>query len=436
MDSMTTRKGQPSGRPACMSPDRLPVALALFLVGVLATGTVPAQSVHEPDDDWPQLLGPQRNGTSPTGVAPWPGDSLPIRWRVPVGEGFAGPAVVGNRLVLFHRLRDEEVVEARDTATGETLWATTYATSYRDDFGFDEGPRSTPTVSGDTVFTFGAQGVLQALSLRDGTRLWQVDTHSAFRVRKGFFGAAGSPIVYNGIVMVNVGGTDDAGIVAFEAGTGDVLWTATDHEASYSAPRVATLAGRQTVLFFTRSGLVALDPRSGEVFAEFPWRSRSRSSVNAATPLVIDGRVFLSASYGTGAALLEVTASSIEPLWTSDEVMTNHYATSVHHDGYLYGFHGRQEYSPALRAVHAETSEVAWSQERFGGGTVILAADRLLIMRERGELVLAAASPEAFRPLARAEILGGIVRAYPALAGGVLYARNERELVAVELPES
>ena len=150
--------------------------------------------------------------------------------------------------------------------------------------------------------------------------------------------------------------------------------------------------------------------------------------------MVVGDRIFISASYGTGAALLDVGAESFVPVWTSDDALTNHYATSVYASGYLYGYHGRQEYSPALRAVEAETGTVAWSEESFGGGTLILAGDRLLILRERGELVLAAATPEAFRPLARAQLLGGVVRAYPALAGGVLYARNEGEMVAVELP--
>ena len=401
---------------------------AICVASPAATGTQSGGA------DWPQALGPQRNATSATAVAAWGADGPVIRWRQPVGEGFAGPAVVGDTVILFHRLDDEEVVEARDADTGEVRWSTGYPTSYRDDFGFDEGPRATPTVADGRVYTFGAQGVLQALRLEDGERLWSVDTHARFNVRKGFFGAACAPLLHDGMVLLNVGGRAGAGIVAFDAATGEVAWRATDDEASYSAPTIATLSGRKVALFFTRAGLVALDPASGELWARFPWRSRSGSSVNATTPLAIDGRVFISASYGTGAALLDTGANSFDPLWTSDDVLTNHYATSVHADGVLYGYHGRQEYGPALRAVDMETGAVAWSEERFGGGSVILAADRLLILRERGELILAAATRDAFQPLARAQILGGITRAYPAFAGGVLYARNERELVAVELP--
>ena len=235
------------------------------------------------------------------------------------------------------------------------------------------------------MFTFGAQGVLQGLDLATGRRHWSVDTHRRFDVRKGFFGAAASPLVHEGRVMVNVGGRDGAGIVAFDASTGDVLWTATNHEASYSAPVVATFDGQQRALFFTRNGLVDLDPSSGHVRAEFPWQSRSRSSVNAATPLVVGERIFLSASYGTGAVLLDVGPNGLTPVWSSDDALTNHYATSVRRGDYLYGYHGRQEYRPSLRAVEVATGKVAWSEDRFGGGTLLLNGDRLLVLRENGE---------------------------------------------------
>ena len=163
------------------------------------------------------------------------------------------------------------------------------------------------------------------------------------------------------------------------------------------------------------------------------WRSRLGASVNAATPLVVGDLVFISSSYGTGAALLRVDGATLVDEWLGDDSMSNHYATAVVGDGVLYGYHGRQEYSPSLRAVDLRTGEVHWSEDRFGGGTVTLAGDRLLILRESGELMLAEASPAEFAPIARAQILPGVVRAYPALAGGRLYARNTDTLVAVDL---
>ena len=141
----------------------------------------------------------------------------------------------------------------------------------------------------------------------------------------------------------------------------------------------------------------------------------------------------MSAEYGPGAGVFGLEGSTLKELWTSDEVLSNHYATSVHRDGFLYGFHGRQEFGPSFRAVELRTGKVRWSQDQFRGGTVTLAVDRLVILREAGELIVAAASPDAFRPLARSQILPGTVRAYPALSDGFLFARNDNTLICLDL---
>ena len=384
--------------------------------------------------DWPHFLGPGRDGryTGPMLSREWDGGTPPELWRRPVGEGFAGPVVVGDRLLLFHRVGDREVIEALAASTGDAIWRYDYPTTYRDDFGFDEGPRSAPVVAGGRVYTFGAQGQLHAVDLESGAGIWSVDTRERFRFRKAFFGAAGSPLVEDGRVIANIGGPD-AGIVAFDADTGEVIWTVAGEEASYSSPVAATFGGARHALFFTRDNLVSLDPEDGRERFRRSWRARIRASVNAATPLVVDDQVFVSAQYGTGAGLFRVTGSGIEELWTSDDVLSNHYATSVHRGGYLYGYHGRQEFGPSLRAVALDSGEVAWEAARFGGGSVLLAGDLLVLMRETGELMLAEASPEAFTPVARAALLPGTVRAYPALAGGNLYVRNGDTLLAVTL---
>jgi outer membrane protein assembly factor BamB len=282
------------------------------------------------------------------------------------------------------------------------------------------------------VYTFGAQGMLTALDFATGKERWHVQTNMDFRVKKGFFGAAGSPLVDGGLVLANVGGPG-AGIVAFDAKTGKVVWKATNDEASYSSGTVATIAGARHGLFLTRAGVVDLDPANGQVRFSLPFRSRNDASVNSATPLVVGNLVFVSASYGTGAALLEVNGAQYKKIWSNDDTMSNHYSTCVYFDGFLYGFHGRQEYVQMLRSVELRTGKVMWSIEDYGAGTVTLAGDRLLVLRENGELVMAPATPKEFKPIAHARILNGVVRAYPAIADGRLYARNEHTLVCVRL---
>lgn len=403
----------------------------LLLLGARPQGGGPAAG----ESDWPQFLGPKRNGVygGPAISGSWPASGPPVLWRKPVGEGFSGAVAQAGRLILFHRLQSRERVDCLETRSGRPLWRYDYPTDYRDDFGFDGGPRATPSIWEGKVYAFGAEGVLHCLELESGRKIWSLNTHQKFGVRKGFFGAACSPLVEDGRLFLNVGGQEQAGLVAFDALTGRVLWTATDDEASYSSPAMATLGGRRQVLFLTRTGLVSVDPKSGEVLFRFRWRARSRASVNAATPLTTGPFVFLSASYGTGAVQLRVKGSELETVWTSDESLSNHYSTSVIRGEHLFGFHGRQEYGQSLRCVELETGRVLWSRDGFKAGTLSLAGDRLVVLKENGELLLVAASPREFRLIAKARVLAPTVRAYPALADGRLFARNRKELVAVDL---
>jgi outer membrane protein assembly factor BamB len=394
-----------------------------------------ALGVHALAADWPQFLGPARNGVyaGPTLNETWPASGPRILWRKTIGQGLSGPVVAGDRVILFHRVANREVVEAMEAATGKTIWEYGYPTAYRDDFGFDEGPRAVPVVAGGIVYTFGAEGQLHAVDLARGTKVWSEDTARRFKVAKGFFGAAGSPLVEDGRLIANVGGEANAGIVGFDAKTGAVLWTVTTHAASYSSGVSATIGGRRLAVFLTRNALVGLDPATGQQVFQRTHRARANASVNAASPIVSGDAIFISAEYGPGAGVVRVNGSTLSEVWFSDEALSNHYATSMLADGILYGFHGRQEFGQSLRAVEFETGKVRWGQERFGAGTVMLAGNRLVILRENGELVIAPVSPEAFRPAARAQILTPTVRAYPAIADGVLYARNDNTLLAVDL---
>ena len=195
----------------------------------------------------------------------------------------------------------------------------------------------------------------------------------------------------------------------------------------------ATIGGRRSAVFLTRDSLLGLDPATGAVQFQRRWRARNASSVNAATPLVVGDSIFVSAQYGPGAGVLRVEGTKLTDVWASDDVMSNHYATSVYSDGVLYGYHGRQEFGPSLRAVDFKTGAVKWSEDQFRAGSVTLAGDKLLLMRESGEMILAQASPQAFRPLARAQVLPGVVRPLPAIADGFVYVRNENTLICLDL---
>jgi outer membrane protein assembly factor BamB len=389
--------------------------------------------------DWPQFLGPTRDGVYAGSnlAAVWPKDGPPVIWRKNIGQGFSGPVVAGQQLILFHRLDDKEVVACLDARTGEPKWSHAYPTAYRDDFGFDEGPRATPCIEHGRVYTFGAEGMLTCLNLADGSQVWQVNTKNEFHARKGFFGAACSPLVEGGAVLLNIGGPEGAGLVAFDKATGRILWKTCDDEAGYSSPVAATIHQRRYAFFFTRAGLVAVNPVDGKIQFRHPWRSTMDASVNAATPLIIDDSIFLSASYGTGAILLRVRDNGVEKVWSGDDILSNHYATSVFYRGFLYGLDGRADLgTPSLRCVEEKTGKIRWQDDSVGAATVMLAGDQLLILTEPGELLRAPATPSAFKPSDRAQIMPAGVRAYPALADGFLYARSKDKLYCVNLGQT
>lgn len=381
--------------------------------------------------DWPCFQGPTRDGRlDPADARSLDfGKKAVLRWKVPVGKGFSGPVLVGERVLQFQREGDREVLRAHDLATGEKKWERDHVASYRDDFGFDPGPRATPAIAGGRVFTLGAAGILAATDLESGRPLWQVDTRAKFEVRKGFFGTAASPLVVGDRVIVIVGGqAENSSVVAFGVEDAEVRWSSGSHEASYSSPVLARLGEHERILAFTREGLLGLDPASGKIHLEHPWRPRINASVNAATPLVVEDSVWISTSYGKGAVLLEPTRDGPVERWKSNDALTCHYSTPVLSKGVLYGHHGRQEYSPSFRAVRASDGRVLWDRPRFGAGTVSLAGDRLLVLQETGTLHVLAVRPERFESLGKFPLFEGTVRAYPAFGPGVVVARDENEL--------
>jgi outer membrane protein assembly factor BamB len=246
-----------------------------------------------------------------------------------------------------------------------------------------------------------------------------------------------SPLLEGSAVIVNIGGRNGAGIVAFDKATGKVLWQTSDDEASYSSPVAATVAGERRVFVITREALVALNPKDGSTSFRYPWRPPMHASVSAATPLVTGDLIFISASYGTGATLLRFRENGPEKLWSSDEALSCHYATPVYREGFLYGFDGRADpglqADSSFRCVELKTGKVRWSEPSLKVGTVTLADDQLLVLSEKGELILAPATPSGFKPTGRAQILPFVVRAHPALAGGLFYARSKDKLVCLDL---
>ncbi|MEI7684052.1 MAG: PQQ-binding-like beta-propeller repeat protein [Planctomycetota bacterium] len=387
-------------------------------------------------DDWPHILGPTRDGVSAEKglVRTWGKEGPPRLWKRGIGAGYSGPVVVGERCILFHRDGPNEIVECVAPLTGKTLWKFAYPCDYEDDYGKGNGPRATPSIAMDRVITYGADGILTCLDLATGAKRWQKAMSTEYKTPKNFFGVGTSPIIFGDSVLVNVG-AKTAGIVALGLEDGKELWRATSDAASYSSPIIAAIEQTPTAIFFTREGIVLIDPKTGAVSFQKRWRARNDASVNAAVPLLLGGdRVFISSSYETGSALLKLKKGGADVLWTDEDAMSNHYNTCVVHDGLLYGIDGRQETGARLRCVDPNGPKTLWSKERFGCASIILAGGTLYLLTEQGDLVAAEPSGKEYRELARAKVFDAApVRAHPALAGGILFARDGDSVAAFDL---
>ena len=462
------------------------------LKGTLAPDVV--TTVPAPDrkgQDWPCFLGPLGTGecAETNWLKTWPEDGPEVTWQKRIGTGYSAPSVMGNRLVVHHRPRDEDIVDCLRADNGEPLWRFTYPTDYQDRYGYNNGPRCTPLLTKNRVYTLNPEGKLFCLDLISGKQVWARDCAKDFRIPEdeNFFGVGCTPILEGNLLIVFVGGQPNSGVVAFDSETGDVVWqnvgkttwdgvemgdagkakyrwTGKESIYSYSTPLAATIHGRRHILCFLRHGLVSLDPKDGSVNFKYWFRPRVRESVNAARPVVIDDKIFLSAAYELGSVLLQVQPSGkeVKVVWKDSENMLTHWSTTIHVDGHLYGFSGRHEYEGELRCLDLKTGDVRWKtpdfeknsakiirspitgeikdvdgKSIFGRGSKIQLGDRFLVLGEWGTLALVKVRPDKFEELGRRSVPGVKYPAWaaPVLSRGRVYLRSETHLVCLDLAE-
>ena len=405
----------------------------------IATFLLLCLSLHAKNPAWPNWLGPNHDGTLDSFALPVPpkGKDYAPGWSVKVGRGWASPVCDSKVLILHERDGENEVLRAMDPSTGKESWRFSYRSGYRDSFGMEDGPRSTPAIFDGLVVSHGPQGLVHAVSMKDGALRWKVDLAEKFSSPKGFFGRCSSPLVVGGKAIFDVGGKN-AGMVALELKTGKLAWSSTSYGNDYSSAVPFETNTGPLVLSFMREGFLALNAKTGkEVFFE-QFRSPISASVNAASPVVVGNRVLLSSCYDVGAGLWDYKENSagesrFNTLWKKKDALDCHYSSPVAFDGFAYGFHGRQERAPVLRCISLKDGKVMWEAPSMGAGNLIRAKGKLLVLSEDGELIIAEASPKGFRALHRQQILGTGARAHFSLANGRLFARDQRRLVCLRL---
>ena len=406
--------------------------------------------------DWTTFLGPTHNAVS-TETKLSRTLPPPLVWEHERGTGYASPAIAGDRLLFVHRVGNEEIVECLFPETGAVRWQFRYATAYEDRYGYNNGPRSSPVVDGQRVYTTGAEGKMHCLDLASGKVVWKRDLRVDYKVPQDFFGTASTPLVEGPLLIVNVGAPGGPTVAGLDKATGREVWRAgKDWGPSYASPVPAVVHGKRRVFVFAggesepaTGGLMSIDPLTGRVDFSVPWRSRSHESVNASCPVVFDNKVFISASYRTGSALIEVRPDFTHRVaWTTQEFGL-HFNTAIYRDGHLYGFDGRNEPDASLACVDATTGKVVWretpewtesfevrgrKQQQLMGtyrGSLLAVDGQFLCLGELGHLLWMDLTPKGYKEVSRTWLFPARESwEVPVLSRGLLYVvQNTRDIL-------
>ncbi len=419
-------------------------------------------------DDWPQWLGPKRDAVwRETGIVEkFPADGLKFRWRVPIGGGFAGPAVARGRVYVADRqlakgasnpanpfargeIPGSERVLCLNEADGKIVWQHEYDCSYT--VSYASGPRCTPTVHDGKVYTLGAEGNLVCLDAEKGTVIWSRDFKKDFNLKTPLWGFAGHPLI-DGKKLICLAGGEGSVAVAFDKDTGKELWRALSaKEPGYAPPMIYEFAGKRHLIIWHPEAVNSLDPDTGKIFWSYPHTPSVRSGMTIPSPRQSGDRLFLSSFYN-GSLMLRVGSDKPSPVWQSQKVsekdtdgLHSVMATPLLENGYIY--------SPCsygqFRCLKADTGERIWEtfepttgkSTRWGNAFIVKNGDRCFLFSETGDLIIGKLTPEKYTEISRARLLDPtnpdpgrpVVWSHPAFANKSVYARNDKEIVCVSL---
>ncbi len=404
-------------------------------VVVSATENAAGSTLNE---NYPQFLGPDRNAhlTNITLAADWEKNPPQERWRREIGAGWSSFAIYGSSAITQEQRGDKELVVCYDLASGNPRWAHEDEASYaKIDPGKEtisgEGPRATPTIHEGRVYTMGATGILNCLDFATGEKIWGMNALTENNAEFKEWGFAGSPLVFDSLVVVSAGGSDGNSLVAYHQTSGEKLWSGGNSKTGYSSPRLETIGGMRQIVIFNYGEVAGHDARDGKVLWTAEWVKETQQ---VAIPLVLPGdKLFVSSGYGAGAKLFQLTQSadsswSTEELWKSPRMKAK-FTNVVHRDGYIYGLD-----DGILACIDVAEGKRQWKKGRYGHGQLIMVGDHLLIQSEKGFVALVEVNPKTYNELTRIDALSSKTWNNPALASPYLLVRNDREAICFELP--
>ena len=389
-------------------------------------------------EDWPQFLGKTRNGVSQEKnlVDSFPAAGPKIRWKVPGGVGMSAVVVQGDRAVTSWNSDGEQWLVALDAATGKLVWKAEMGPAYKNPMG--DGPRATPTIDQQSIYAYSGEGILLAVDLSSGQTRWRKDVMDELSAKASEYGMSCSPLIVGDRLIVQTGATD-AALAAFALADGKLLWKAGTGHAGYSSPVVMHIAGTSQVVSITGTAVMGIDPADGKILWSYPFETDY--GCNTASPVSIDGGVFVSAGENHGSVLLDVQKDKegyrVKERWKSldaKSVMRNEWQTSILVGDYLYGFDNVGAAGPVshFSCIEAKTGKAVWQKSRFGKGNLVYADGKFWLTTIEGELIIAKADSQGYQELSRASILEKN-RQTVSIADGYGYLRDDSNIVCIEL---
>ncbi len=458
-----------------LSP-RYQFSLLSLLIVISATHTAHGLSIDEPtasehpsQDDWPRMLGPNGDSTSPAkGIrTDWNRQNLPIRWIQRTGVGYGNGVAADGRWFQFDRFGNVERLTCFGLENGAELWRWEHEVTYRDMYGYNDGPRCSPVVSNGLVYVYGVAGLLACLDVRTGSLKWMRQLNEEYGVVPNFFGVGSAPVAYGSLVLTMVGGSPESSsriplgrldlakphgtaMVAFDSDSGREVYRVGNYLASYSAPIIARIDGVDWCLALMREGLLAFHAVDGSQPIFYPWRSETFESVNAASPVVFGNRILISECYSIGSIVLELKEGAFREVWRDspskkDQFFRAHWGTPVRVGNWLFGSSGRNEPDSDFRCIDFDSGTVRWTKRNRERATCLLVDDHIIALGEYGQLRLLSPIASSYEQLAEIDLekqrepmtnrplLEHPCWSPPALSRGLLMLRGPNHVVALEL---
>ncbi len=405
----------------------VPIFLFGFCLGALYLGMLLLGCATEASAaDWPRFLGPSANGiSSETGINKnWKQNPPTVLWKVDLtDDGYAGPAVAGNRVFIVDHQGNQDILRMLDVNTGQEKGRYSYDEPANKNYGF---ARCTPLIANGKIYTVSYSGTVLCLDMKSGKPAWTRNLVKEFGGRVIDWGYSWSMIIDDNKLIVQPGGPN-AAVAALNPATGATIWAGGGSDKNgYATPVVATLNGKKQYIIFTAERLMGVDPANGRTIWSFPWKTGC--DVNAATPIVMGNTILITTNYGHGSALVQVNGATTQQVWKNN--IMSRFTTPLYIGGYCYVTTEANQ----LTCFDPKTGDTKWTQRGFGWGG-LCAVDGAIIVCDgnSGDVVLFDADPTAYKELGRVKPLGGQSWTAPIVANGKLIVRNKKAIVALSL---